>query len=64
MIGRGFKSSEDIGSYLLSRAGAAVVPFQLFDLTDDNGWMSIGDLSLAERSGALEPLEVALCRRC
>jgi aspartate aminotransferase len=66
MIGRGFESNEEIRSYLLSEAGVAVVPFQAFDLDDETGWMrmSIGAVSLAELSGALERLEVALRRRC
>jgi aspartate aminotransferase len=57
--GRGFEDNEAIRKHLLHEAGIAVVPFQAFDLPDENGWfrMSIGAVGLDDIDGALERLE-------
>ena len=42
----------------------AVVPFQAFDMLDENGWfrMSVGTCSMEELSAALEKIEFAMQR--
>jgi aspartate aminotransferase len=65
LVGRGFSSNEQIRKWLLEEAGVAVVPFQAFDLPEENGWfrMSVGAISEAEVPVALRGLEGALERR-
>ena len=62
LIGNRFKSNEDIRNFLLEEAGVAVVPFQAFDMEDENGWfrMSVGSCGVDELKGALERLETVL----
>jgi len=59
LAGHGYEDNESIRKLLLHRAGIAVVPFQAFDLPDENGWfrMSIGAVGLDDIDGALERLE-------
>ena len=65
LIGRGFQTNDEIGNFLLDRAGVAIVPFQAFDLDEDSGWfrISVGAVGLDELDGALERLESALRSR-
>jgi aspartate aminotransferase len=60
--GAPMRTNEDIRRYLLHRAGVAVVPFQAFDLPDENGWfrMSVGAVSPAQLTAALDRLRTAL----
>lgn len=62
LVGRGFDTNHQIASFLIERAGLAVVPFQAFDLMEDTGWfrMSVGAVGLDELDGALERLESAV----
>jgi aspartate aminotransferase len=48
--GRPMRTNEDVRKFLLREAGLAVVPFQAFDLNEENGWfrMSIGAVSVAD----------------
>ena len=65
LIGRGFESNEEIRSYLLNKAGVAVVPFQAFDMPEDSGWFraSIGAVSPSDLSAALQRVEDAIRAR-
>ncbi|MFT5685409.1 MAG: aspartate aminotransferase, partial [Myxococcota bacterium] len=65
LIGRGFDTNEDIRSYLLNKAGVALVPFQAFDMPENSGWFraSIGAVSPEDLSGALERMESAIKAR-
>lgn len=62
LIGGQFSTNEDIRNFLLIEASVAVVPFQAFDMPDENGWfrMSVGTCSMAELSGALSKIEHAI----
>lgn len=62
LVGRGFDTNHQIASFLIDKAGVAVVPFQAFDLMEDTGWfrMSVGAVGLDELDGALERLEAAV----
>ena len=62
LIGERFPTNEAIRNFLLLDAGVAVVPFQAFDMPDENGWfrMSVGTCSLEELTGALEKIEKAV----
>ncbi len=62
LIGSRFATNEDIRNFLLLDAGVAVVPFQAFDMPDENGWfrMSVGTCSLEELAGALEKIETSI----
>ena len=64
--GATLRTNEEIRRYLLQEAGLAVVPFQAFGGTEENGWfrMSVGAVSKAEIErvmprvrGALEAVE-------
>src|SRR5436305_2426785 len=48
LIGRGFKTNEEIRRFLLERAGFAAVPFQAFGLARDTGWFRLS-------AGAVSP---------
>ena len=65
LIGRGFDTNEQIRQWLLHEAGLAVVPFQAFDLPEENGWlrMSVGTVRIDELDRALARLEGAISRR-
>ena len=62
LIGERFTTNEDIRNFLLLEAGVAVVPFQAFDMPDENGWfrMSVGTCSLSDLTSALEKIESAV----
>jgi aspartate aminotransferase len=63
LIGRpGFRTNDDVRSYLLSEAGFAVVPFQAFGLEGETGWfrLSVGAVSLPDIDEALPRVEAAL----
>ena len=62
LIGEQFTTNEEIRNFLLLEAGVAVVPFQAFDMPDENGWfrMSVGTCSLDDLAGALEKIEGAV----
>lgn len=62
LIGRGFDTNDAIASWLIDEAGVAIVPFQAFDLEEENGWfrMSVGAVGLDELDSALERLERAI----
>lgn len=62
LIGERFQTNEDIRNFLLLEAGVAVVPFQAFDMLDENGWfrMSVGTCSMEELSAALSKIEYAM----
>jgi aspartate aminotransferase len=55
-------TNEDIRRFLLHEAGLAVVPFQAFDLLEENGWfrMSVGAVSIADLEAAFVRLRRAL----
>ncbi len=60
--GREIRTNEDVRAYLLERAGLAVVPFQAFGSTEDDGWfrLSIGAVSEEEIEAVLPRLREAL----
>jgi len=62
LIGEKYKTNEAIRSLLLMEAGVAVVPFQAFDMKEENGWfrMSVGSCSMDDLSRALERIETLL----
>jgi aspartate aminotransferase len=51
LIGRGFKTNEEIRQFLLDRAGFAVVPFQAFGLKSETGWFRLS-------AGAVSPKDI------
>lgn len=55
-------TNEEIRSWLLEKAGIAVVPFQAFGLNEESGWfrISIGSVSVADVVDAMDRLENAL----
>lgn len=57
-------TNEDVRRYLLAEAGLAVVPFQAFGATDDEGWfrLSVGAITEADIEAALPRLADALSR--
>src|ERR687885_817822 len=57
-----FNCNEEIRSYLLEKAGCAVVPFQAFGLQEATGWMrlSVGAVSLAQIEAMLPRVRAAL----
>jgi aspartate aminotransferase len=59
---RGFRSNDEVRSFLLREAGFAVVPFQAFGLEGETGWfrLSVGAASLQEIDEALPRVEAAL----
>lgn len=60
--GESLDTNEDIRRYLLRKAGVAVVPFQAFGSTEEDGWfrMSVGAVSKAECAALFARLETAL----
>lgn len=58
------RTNEDIRRYLLAEAGLAIVPFQAFGSTQDDGWfrLSVGAVSLGEIEQMLPRLATALGR--
>jgi aspartate aminotransferase len=62
LIGRGFKTNEDIRRFLLERAGFAVVPFQAFGLKRETGWfrLSVGAVSMDAIRDGLDRVRRAL----
>jgi aspartate aminotransferase len=55
-------TNDDVRRWLLDEAGIAVVPFQAFGSTEDDGWfrLSVGAVSMADVEEALPRLEAAL----
>jgi aspartate aminotransferase len=63
LIGRrGFRTNDDVRRFLLREAGFAVVPFQAFGLSGENGWFrsSVGAVSVRDIDEALPRVEAAL----
>lgn len=62
LIGERFATNEAIRQWLLNDAGVAVVPFQAFDMPEENGWfrMSVGAVGMADIEGALDRLGALL----
>jgi aspartate aminotransferase len=63
LVGRaGLSTNDEVRRYLLEEAGFAVVPFQAFGLTGENGWfrLSVGAVSLQDIDDALPRVESAL----
>ncbi len=60
--GESLDTNEDIRRYLLRKAGVALVPFQAFGSTEEDGWfrMSVGAVSKAECAALFARLETAL----
>jgi aspartate aminotransferase len=60
--GRELATNEDVRQYLLERAGLAVVPFQAFGSTEEDGWfrLSVGAASEEEIAALLPRLREAL----
>ena len=56
------RTNEDVRRWLLEVASIAVVPFQAFGSTEDEGWfrLSVGAVSVADVEAALPRLEAAL----
>ena len=59
---RGFRTNDEVRRYLLDEAGFAVVPFQAFGLSGENGWfrLSVGAVSVRDIEEALPRVEAAL----
>jgi aspartate aminotransferase len=63
LIGKhGLKTNDQVRKYLLDEAGFAVVPFQAFGLSGENGWfrLSVGAVSVQDIVDALPRVERAL----
>jgi aspartate aminotransferase len=62
LIGRGFSTNEEIRRFLLERAGFAVVPFQAFGLSREDGWfrLSVGAVSPDDIRAGLSRVRTAL----
>jgi len=56
------QTNEDIRKYLLYAADFAVVPFQAFDLREENGWfrLSVGAVSMEEINAVMPQLKEAM----
>ncbi len=56
------RTNDEVRRYLLEEAGFAMVPFQAFGLSGDNGWcrLSVGAVSLRDIEEALPRVEAAL----
>ena len=56
------QTNEDVRRYLLRRAGVAVVPFQAFGATADDGWfrLSVGAVSMSEITGMMPRVREAV----
>ncbi len=59
---RGLRTNDQVRRYLLEEAGFAVVPFQAFGLSGENGWfrLSVGAVSVNDIDEALPRVERAL----
>jgi aspartate aminotransferase len=59
---KGLRTNDEVRRYLLDEAGFAVVPFQAFGLTGENGWfrLSVGAVSVRDIEEALPRVEAAL----
>jgi len=59
---RGFRTNDQVRKYLLDEAGFAMVPFQAFGLSGENGWfrLSVGAVSVRDVDEALPRVEAAL----
>jgi len=59
---RGFRTNDQVRKYLLEEAGFAMVPFQAFGLSGENGWfrLSVGAVSVRDIEEALPRVEAAL----
>src|SRR5207249_10261843 len=59
---RRFRTNDHVRKYLLEEAGFAVVPFQAFGLSGENGWfrLSVGAVSMRDIDAALPRVETAL----
>jgi aspartate aminotransferase len=63
LIGRrNLRTNDDVRRFLLREAGFAVVPFQAFGLSGENGWFrsSVGAVSVRDIDDALPRVEAAL----
>jgi aspartate aminotransferase len=63
LIGRrSLRTNDDVRRFLLREAGFAVVPFQAFGLSGENGWFrsSVGAVSVRDIDEALPRVEAAL----
>ena len=62
--GREIRSNDDVRRYLLESAGFAVVPFQAFGCSGEDGWfrLSVGAVSPEDIDEALPRLESALAQ--
>ncbi|MBI1804870.1 MAG: aminotransferase class I/II-fold pyridoxal phosphate-dependent enzyme [Ignavibacteriae bacterium] len=62
--GNVLQTNEDIRKYLLEEAGVAIVPFQAFGTTVDDGWfrLSVGAVSLSDIDAMAPRLRSALAR--
>jgi aspartate aminotransferase len=60
--GRELRTNDDVRQYLLDRAGLAVVPFQAFGASEEDGWfrLSVGAVSEEEIGAVLPRLRDAL----
>lgn len=60
--GETLETNEDIRRYLLRKAGVAVVPFQAFGSSEENGWfrISVGAVSKSECAAIFARLRTAL----
>jgi aspartate aminotransferase len=59
---RGLRTNDQVRKYLLDEAGFAMVPFQAFGLSGENGWfrLSVGAVSMRDIDEALPRVEAAL----
>jgi len=59
---RGLETNDQVRKYLLDEAGLAVVPFQAFGLSGENGWfrLSVGAVSVRDVQESLPRIEAAL----
>jgi aspartate aminotransferase len=62
--GAELRTNDDVRHWLLEETGIAVVPFQAFGSTEDDGWfrLSVGAVTLEDIEAALPRLEDALGR--
>ena len=63
LAGKGrFRTNDEVRRYLLDEAGFAIVPFQAFGLSGEDGWfrLSVGAVSERDIEAALPRVEAAL----
>jgi aspartate aminotransferase len=62
LIGRRFRTNDEIRRFLLEAAGVGIVPFQAFGLPEETGWfrLSVGAVSAAEIDAMFPRLRAAL----